>query len=208
MSHFLIKPRVVEAWNCQVRFEFFAYEEYIRQIENDFKNDIYFWAWINHEGFQTPISARLSPVPSCSEFSKEKPPGWLTSEHWRYLYTQEYRDLRQSLTDIDKMNKTVHARIKDFQDRRTEWWEPISVDLKKICSLVKQVKRLMEIKLHLQSICQATDKPDSPSRCRKEIKNVEKLIQREETPLNENREKMKLKWPYLGAVIESQNSCD
>lgn len=203
LSLLVMRPYVVEAWDCGVRAGLQAHQTYLQEIEKDYKNDTYFWAWINSEKY---LPEKTIPVAAkCPENQGQKMEDWVNNKLWGYIYPQSYTEARQKLIDLHEENEKIFTRIKDFESRRPEWWADLREDLKKLCSLLEQVKRLSELKFHLVTSCPPAAPSGPPARCQKEIQDIEKLIEREELPLKENREKMKLKWPYLEEIINSRD---
>ncbi len=200
LSLLIMRPYVTEAWDCAVTAGVLEYERLLQKIENDHKGDIYFWAWINNEGY-LPKTA-VPAASSCSRGRAEKMQDWVNNKLWAYVYPKAYQKARQNLLILHELNETVLKRIKSFEDQRESWWQPLSEDLKKICSLHQQVKRLGELKLHLSSNCLSSVNAN-PS-CLSEIKNVEKLVEKEEAPFNENLSKMQSKWPYLAGILKNR----
>lgn len=208
LSYFFLRSFLTQTWNCEVKSQIHAHHEYIKIIENKFKNEIYFWAWIKHEGFM-PADIQLPAEPNCAYAGIRDFPIWTKAEFWNSIYTSEYRMRIEGLMLVDRFNQSVFSKINDFEKRRGEWWQSLRSDILKICSLQSQVKRLSEVKTHLLASCRmpATVSPVSP--CLKELKNMEKLIEREEKPFKENRDKMKTKWPYLEEIFNREDiNCD
>lgn len=199
-----MRPYVVEAWDCGVMADLRAHQDYLQKIANDYKGDVYFWSWINHEKY-VPEDPPIPQALQCPQSQGQTMEDWVNNKLWGYVYPQSYQQARRKMLDLRQRNEKIFSRIKEFEERRAEWWEELRVDLKKLCSLIQQVKRLAELKLHLTASCASSSAGGPTGLCRKELVNVEKLIEREEAPLKENQEKMKSKWPYLESIINSRD---
>lgn len=194
LSVLSFRPLVVQSWNCGLKYEMAEHRKYLQKLEDTYKNDSFFWAWVNDEGYW-PRDLRLPHEPSCDVKEGEKMQDWVNNKLWVYAYPGAYQKARQDMLAVHLLNESIANKFRDFERRRADWWQPISEDLKKICSLHEQMKRLTEVKSHLSASCTLSDHPNQA--CAKEIVKLETLIEKEKKPFDENREKMVSKWPYL-----------
>ncbi len=103
LSYISLQTFLREAWDCDVRNELMAHQQYLQQIEKDFKDDVYFWAWINHEGFM-PKEQRPMEMPSCLAQSNQKNSPWIGLELWQFIYNQDYQSRYMKLKTISEIN--------------------------------------------------------------------------------------------------------
>ncbi len=193
-----------QMWDCEVKKEIKAHKAYLEKIASTYKNENYFWAWMSYEGF-LPKDIILPSVKACTNEIESGNSDWLRSSSWSSVYPTQYAQFQMKVSQVAAFNLYVYNKVSDYEKRRGDWWLKLSYDIKKFCALMGQVKRLKEVREHLLSSCRLPASSSSPvNSCLKEIKNMEELIYREEKPLAENQEKMKMKWPYLSGEISCE----
>ncbi len=187
-------------WDCEVKKEIKIHQSYLEKISATYKNENYFWSWMNYEGF-LPKDMSLPSVKACSQEVVDEKEQWLWSSFWSSVFSTQYAEFQMKVAQVSAFNLYIYNKISDYEKRREDWWFKLSYDIKKFCALMGQVKRLKEVRAHLLSSCRLPASESPANSCLKEIKSMEELIHREEKPLGENQEKMKTKWPYLPTEI-------
>lgn len=194
---------MVTLWDCEVRKEIKTHQAYLDKIASTYKNENYFWAWMSYEGF-LPKDRALPSDKACSKEVEGEKANWLWSSFWSTVLPSQYAQFQTKISQVTAFNLFVHDKISDYEKRREDWWFKLSYDIKKLCALTGQIKRLKEVREHLLLSCRLPASSSPVNSCLSEIKNMEELISREEKPLVENQEKMKMKWPYLPEEISCE----
>ena len=114
LSLLSFRALVVQSWNCGLRFEMVEHQKYLQKIEDTYKSDAFFWAWVNHEGY-LPADLQLPPEPSCDLKSGEKMQDWVNNKLWAYAYPGAYQKARQDMLLVHLRNETIANKLRDFE---------------------------------------------------------------------------------------------